>query len=55
MYLPDVLLSYALLGYGLLGYGLRVLTDYRRYARYLNDNFSDPERSALPGCGKRWC
>jgi AraC-like DNA-binding protein len=45
LYLPEALLGYALL----LGYGLRVLADYRRYARYLNDNFSDPERLRFAG------
>ena len=45
LYLPESLLGYALL----LGYGLRVLADYRRYARYLNDNFSDPERLRFAG------
>lgn len=35
----------AVVGYGLLlGYGLRVRADYRRYRRYLNDNFSNQER-----------
>jgi AraC-like DNA-binding protein len=43
--LPAALLSSALL----LGYGLRVLADYRRYRRYLNDNFSDPERLRFAG------
>ena len=43
--LPAALLSSALL----LGYGLRLLADYRRYARYLNDNFSDPERLRFAG------
>jgi AraC-like DNA-binding protein len=43
--LPGALLSSALL----LGYGLRLLADYRRYARYLNDNFSDPERLRFAG------
>ena len=43
--LPAALLGSALL----LGYGLRVLADYRRYARYLNDNFSDPERLRFAG------
>ena len=33
----------------LLGYGGRMLLDYRRYARYLNDNFSDPERLRFAG------
>jgi AraC-like DNA-binding protein len=33
----------------LLGYGLRVLADYRRYRRYLNDNFSNPERLRFAG------
>ncbi|GAA4359572.1 hypothetical protein GCM10023185_26290 [Hymenobacter saemangeumensis] len=38
------------LGYALLlGYGLRMLADYRRYRRYLNDNFSDPERLRFAG------
>ncbi|RZK61082.1 MAG: AraC family transcriptional regulator [Hymenobacter sp.] len=45
VYLPEALLGYALL----LGYGLRVLADYRRYARYLTDNFSDPERLRFAG------
>ena len=43
--LPAALLGSALL----LGYGLRVLADYRRYARYLDDNFSDPERLRFAG------
>ncbi|GAB3579071.1 helix-turn-helix domain-containing protein [Hymenobacter daeguensis] len=43
--LVEALLSSALL----LGYGLRILADYRRYARYLNDNFSDPERLRFAG------
>ena len=43
--LPEALLGSALL----LGYGLRVLADYRRYARYLDDNFSDPERLRFAG------
>ena len=43
--LPEALLGYALL----LGYGLRMLADYRRYRRYLNDNFSDPERLRFAG------
>jgi len=30
-------------------YGLRVLADYRRYRRYLDDNFSDPERLRFAG------
>ena len=30
-------------------YGWRVLADYRRYARYLDDNFSDPERLRFAG------
>ena len=33
----------------LLAYGRRMLTDYRRYARYLDDNFSDPERLRFAG------
>ncbi|MGI4759625.1 MAG: helix-turn-helix domain-containing protein [Janthinobacterium lividum] len=33
----------------LVGYGLRMLADYRRYARYLDDNFSDPERLRFAG------
>ncbi|MGI4744182.1 MAG: hypothetical protein ACRYG7_54225 [Janthinobacterium lividum] len=33
----------------LVAYGLRMLADYRRYARYLNDNFSDPERLRFAG------
>ena len=40
-----VLLGYALL----LGYGLRTLAEYRRYRRYLDDNFSDPERLRFAG------
>ena len=45
LYLP-----LALLGYGLLvAYGLRMLADYRRYRRYLDDNFSDPERLRFAG------
>ncbi|MFD2718028.1 helix-turn-helix transcriptional regulator [Hymenobacter monticola] len=43
--LPAALLSSALL----LGYGLRLLADYRRYRRYLDDNFSDPERLRFAG------
>jgi AraC-like DNA-binding protein len=43
--LAEALLSSALL----LGYGLRILADYRRYRRYLNDNFSDPERLRFAG------
>ena len=43
--LPAALLSSGLL----LVYGLRVLADYRRYRRYLNDNFSDPERLRFAG------
>ncbi|MCI1189380.1 helix-turn-helix transcriptional regulator [Hymenobacter sp. DH14] len=43
--LPAALLGSALL----LGYGLRLVADYRRYARYLNDNFSDPERLRFAG------
>ena len=40
----------ALLGSALLlGYGLRTLGDYRRYRRYLDDNFSDPERLRFAG------
>lgn len=45
LYLPEALLGYALL----LGYGLRVLAEYRRYRRYLNDNLSDPERLRFAG------
>ena len=38
------------LGYVLLlGYGLRMLADYRQYRRYLDDNFSDPERLRFAG------
>ena len=33
----------------LIGYGWRMLADYRRYARYLDDNFSDPERLRFAG------
>lgn len=45
---PYRLLS--VVGYGLLlGYGLRVRTDYRRYRRYLNDNFSNQERLRFEG------
>ncbi|GAB3637336.1 hypothetical protein GCM10027422_29260 [Hymenobacter arcticus] len=33
----------------LVGYSLRMLADYRRYARYLDDNFSDPERFRFAG------
>ena len=33
----------------LLGYGVRMLVDYRRYRRYLDDNFSDPERLRFAG------
>ena len=33
----------------LMAYGLRMLADYRRYAHYLNDNFSDPERLRFAG------
>ena len=37
-------------GYALLlGYGLRMQADYRRYARYLDDNFSDPEQLRFAG------
>ncbi|MDO7849650.1 helix-turn-helix transcriptional regulator [Hymenobacter sp. M29] len=43
--LPAALLGSVLL----LVYGLRVLADYRRYARYLDDNFSDPERLRFAG------
>ena len=43
--LPAALLSSTLL----LVYGLHVLADYRRYRRYLNDNFSDPERLRFAG------
>lgn len=43
--LPLTLLGHALL----IGYGLRTLADYRRYRRYLNDNFSDPERLRFAG------
>lgn len=43
--LPAALLGSALL----LGYGLRLVADYRRYAHYLNDNFSDPERLRFAG------
>ena len=36
--------------YGLLpAYGWRVLADYRRYTRYLHDNFSDTERLRFAG------
>lgn len=45
LYLPLALLGYALL----VGYGLRMLADYRRYRRYLDDNFSDPERLRFAG------
>jgi AraC-like DNA-binding protein len=42
------LLTYA--GYVLLlGYGLYTLQAYRRYRRYLDDNFSDPERLRFAG------
>ncbi|NVO31636.1 helix-turn-helix domain-containing protein [Hymenobacter lapidiphilus] len=43
--LPLALAGYALL----LVYTLRVLADYRRYYRYLNDNFSNPERLRFAG------
>ncbi len=43
--LPEALLGSALL----LGYSLRVLADYRLYRRYLDDNFSDPERLRFAG------
>ncbi|WP_223650518.1 helix-turn-helix transcriptional regulator [Hymenobacter psoromatis] len=33
----------------LVAYGLRMLADYRRYAHYLDDNFSDPERLRFAG------
>ena len=33
----------------LLAYGWRMLADYHRYARYLDDNFSDPERLRFAG------
>ena len=43
-------LAFAWLGHALLlAYGLRMLADYRRYRRYLNDNFSDPERLRFAG------
>jgi len=39
-----------LLGYAsLLGYSLRMLADYRRYYRYLDDNFSNQERLRFQG------
>lgn len=38
------------LGYAsLLGYSLRMLADYRRYYRYLDDNFSNQERLRFQG------
>ena len=43
--LPLALLSHGLL----LGYGLRMWAEYRRYRRYLDDNFSDPERLRFAG------
>jgi len=43
--LPAALLGSALL----LAYGLRLLADYRHYRRYLDDNFSDPERLRFAG------
>ncbi len=45
LFSPLAYLGYALL----LGYGLRMLADYRRYRRYLDDNFSDPERLRFAG------
>jgi hypothetical protein len=33
----------------LVGYSQRMLADYRRYRRYLNDNFSDAERLRFAG------
>ena len=40
----------ALLGYAsLLGYSLRMRADYRRYYRYLDDNFSNQERLRFAG------
>lgn len=40
----------SMLGYGLLlGYSLRMLVDYQPYRRYLNDNFSNPERLRFSG------
>ena len=45
LYTPLGWLALALL----LGYGLRVRADYRRYRRYLNDNFSNPERLRFAG------
>lgn len=39
-----------LLGYAsLLGYSLYMLADYRRYYRYLDDHFSNPERLRFQG------
>ncbi len=39
-----------LLGYAsLLGYSLYMLAEYRRYYRYLDDNFSNPERLRFAG------
>lgn len=39
-----------LLGYAsLLGYSLHMLADYRRYYRYLDDHFSNPERLRFAG------
>jgi len=46
--IDDPLLT--LLGYAsLLGYSLRMLADYRRYYRYLDDNFSNQERLQFQG------
>ncbi|MFD1469667.1 helix-turn-helix domain-containing protein [Hymenobacter caeli] len=42
---PVACLVYVLLP----AYGWRVLVDYRRYRRYLDDNFSDPERLRFAG------
>ncbi|GAA4032738.1 hypothetical protein GCM10022409_16250 [Hymenobacter glaciei] len=42
---PVAYLVYVLLP----AYGWRVLSDYRRYRRYLDDNFSDPERLRFAG------
>ncbi|RPD44098.1 AraC family transcriptional regulator [Hymenobacter sediminis] len=48
--LEQAQLPLALLGYAsLLAYTLRVLAGYRRYYRYLDDHFSNPERLRFAG------
>ncbi|OGX91358.1 hypothetical protein [Hymenobacter coccineus] len=48
--LDGLALPLALISHGLLlGYGLRMWAEYRRYRRYLDDNFSDPERLRFAG------